>query len=252
MLLQPKQQLGDDDVHVWHALIGEVPALHELDALLLPEELARMRCLHHAKDRDLFLLSRAVMRSVLASYLDCDGCDICLVGDNHGKPMLRPDRHPAELHFNLTHSRGAVALAVSRREVGVDVEDRRRRVEYLALAERFFSPPESEHLRRLPERELPEAFFAIWTLKEAFVKGLGRGIAFPLEAFAFDLDVDRLIAFRPLADFVSRDWHFQQFTLGERHRGAVAVARAAGERVRIELRDWVSAFVPSSHAGGSA
>ena len=57
----------------------------------------------------------------------------------------------------------------------------------------------------LPSEERGPTFFAIWTLKEAFVKGIGRGISFPLDAFCFDLDGARLVRFRPLADFVSRD-----------------------------------------------
>jgi hypothetical protein len=54
------------------------------------------------------------------------------------------------------------------------------------------------------------------------------------------MDGSRLTAFRPLADFVERDWHFHQFNLGERHRGALAV-RGAG--AAIEMRDWATAFI---------
>jgi 4'-phosphopantetheinyl transferase len=131
-------------------------------------------------------------------------------------------------------------LAVSRREVGVDVEEKRRKVEYLALAERFFAPSEWRYLQTLTDDDLPAAFFAVWTLKEAFVKGIGRGLSFPLDAFCFDLDRHRLSRFRPLADFVSPHWHFQQFEVGDYHCGAVAVQ---GGPARIELRDWCSAFL---------
>jgi 4'-phosphopantetheinyl transferase len=148
------------------------------------------------------------------------------------------------LRFNLTHSRGAVALAVSGgREVGIDIEERRRVVEYLQLAERFFSADEARHLRRLAPEQRGEAFFAIWTLKEAFVKGIGRGLTFPLDAFCFDLEVDRLVRFRPLADFVSPDWHFTHFDLGAHHRGALAVQDLAGRAVTVLMRDWAAALV---------
>ncbi len=253
MLLRPKHQIEADQVHVWQVLADNVPYTDGLRAHLVETELARMNCLHHAKDRELFLLSRVLMRSVLASYLDCPGCDVCFACDNHGKPTLHADRHRERLRFNLTHSRGAAALAVSReREVGIDVEDRRRKVEHMALAERFFAATEAIHLRQLAEEERADAFFAIWTLKEAFVKGIGRGLAFPLEAFAFDLERDLLKAFRPLADFVSPEWHFQQFTLGDRHRGAVAVQQPKGSTVTIEFRDWASAFLASSRGEGFA
>jgi 4'-phosphopantetheinyl transferase len=202
-----------------------------------------MKCYRHERDRTLFLCARGLVRTVLASYLDCTCHDVRFAANDFGKPILVPgDSAGAKLHFNLTHSRGAVALAVSGgREVGIDVEERHRPVEYLALAERFFAEAEARHLRGLDPAELPDAFFAIWTLKEAYVKGIGRGLTFPLEAFCFDLDAHkRLTAFRPQADFVDRDWHFHQFDLGERHCGALAVH---GVGATIEMHDWAAAFL---------
>ena len=247
MLLRPQHTLGDHEVHVWHLLADRLTdplAPPALLALLSDQERTRLHNLRHERDRSLFLLSRGLLRSVLASYLDCPCHAIGFAANDFGKPILHPNGASVPLHFNLTHSRGAVALAVSRgREVGIDVEERYRPVEYLALAERFFAAAESRHLQGLCEEERPAAFFAIWTLKEAFVKGIGRGLSFPLDAFSFDLESNRLIAFRPLADFVSPDWHFHQFDLGDRHCGALAVQSPAGGAVRVEMRDWCEAFL---------
>lgn len=247
MLHRPLHTVGAHEVHLWHLLtehVADAATLEAVKALLSGEELVRMNCLRHEKDRSLFLWSRGVMRSVLASYLGCLGHEVCFASDAHGKPILRRETHDRRLYFNLTHSRGAVALAVSGgREVGVDVEERQRTVEYLSLAERFFAPAETRYLQALRADHLPEAFFAIWTLKEAFVKGIGRGLSFPLDAFAFDLEANRLQRFQPLADFVAGDWHFQQFNLGERHCGALAVQNPSGGAVTIEMRDWREVFV---------
>ncbi|MBI2807960.1 MAG: 4'-phosphopantetheinyl transferase superfamily protein [Planctomycetes bacterium] len=248
--------MATDEVHVWHLLAEQVAAPNLLEVargLLADDERQRMNCFRQERDRLLFLLSRVLMRTVLASYLGCDAREVRFGADDHGKPILHagaPGVPPvartsgSPLQFNLTHSRGAVALAVSGGcDVGVDIEERQRSVEYLALAERFFAPAEAAHLRALPVEHLPAAFFAVWTLKEAYVKGIGRGLSFPLDAFCFDLDVTRLLRFRPLADFVSPDWHFQQFELGERHCGAVAVQNPGGGAINITLRDWREAFV---------
>lgn len=249
MLLRPQHTIGADEVHVWHLLadgLSDPAALEALRALLSAEELTRMNGLGHARDRTLFLLSRGLMRSVLASYLGCLCHDLQFTSNAYGKPILRPNGSAGAptLQFNLTHSRGAVALAVSGgREVGVDVEERERRVDFLGLAQRYFAAAEARHLEALREEERSEAFFAIWTLKEAYVKGIGRGLTFPLDAFAFDLEANRLIAFRPLADHVARDWHFHQFDLGARHRGALAVQKPAGDDVKIEMRDWAKRFL---------
>ena len=243
MLLRPQHMIGADEVHVWHLLADELadPAVQTAAvALLSREEQARLGCIRHERDRVLFLLSRGLMRSVLASYLTCSATDLQFTSNAFGKPIL----HARTLHFNLTHSRGAVALAVSgAHEVGVDVEERQRRVDYLGLAQRYFAPDEARHLESISEDERADVFFAIWTLKEAYVKGIGRGLTFPLDAFCFDLDVGRLLAFRPLADFVARNWHFHQFDLGKRHCGALAVQ---GGNVTIQMREWATAFVPGT------
>ena len=253
MLHRPRHTLDVHEVHVWHLLadgLADSAVRHALFTLLSTEEQDRMARYRHDQDRTLFLLSRGLMRSVLASYLGCRCREVRFAANDFGKPILHPEGPAAHnapcspLHFNLTHSRGAAALAVSRgREVGIDVEQRERRLEFLALAERFFSADEARYLRGLEDSQRSEAFFAIWTLKEAFVKGIGRGLSYPLDAFCFDLDADRLIRFRPLADFVSPDWHFQQFELGDRHCGALAVQKSAGTDLQIEMRDWQTTFL---------
>jgi 4'-phosphopantetheinyl transferase len=244
MLRQLAHTVGDDEVHVWHLLAERVaePVGGALLGLLSAAERARMNCLRHEPDRALFLLARGMVRTVLASYLGCASHEVRFAANDYGKPIVDANEH-RPLRFNLTHSRGAVALAVSgAREVGIDVEERCRRVEYLDLAERFFAEPEARYLRGLAAEQLADAFFAIWTLKEAYVKGIGRGLSFPLEAFCFELDGRRLCAFRPLADFVARDWHFHQFDLAAHHCGALAVQ---GPAAAVHMRDWAAAFLPT-------
>ena len=240
MLLKPRNSVGADEIHVWHVFAECLTEPAGLRSLLSAQEIERMNRLRHERDRTLFLWARGLVRTVLASYLDCTCDEVRFAANDFGKPILLVDG-PPPLFFNLTHSRGAIALAVSGgRKVGIDVEERHRPVDYLALAERFFAPPEACHLKRLHPDEVPDAFFAIWTLKEAFVKGIGRGLTFPLEAFCFDMDGSRLKAYRPLADFVERDWHFHQLDLGERHRGALAVR---GSGATVEMRDWAAVFL---------
>lgn len=62
------------------------------------------------------------------------------------------------IHFNLSHSRGAAVCALSGAPVGVDVE--------------LLRPAP----RRLAAGMTDEAFFRLWTAKEATVKLRGQGI----------------------------------------------------------------------------
>ena len=159
------------------------------------------------------------------------------MADAFGKPMLHEPVGDPHLHFNLSHSHGVVVCAAALgRQVGIDVEDGARRMECLDLAERYFAPAEVAHLRGLNGDHRQAAFFAIWTLKEAFVKATGHGLSFPLDTFAFELDRDRLLRFHPPVSLPGR-WRFFQFEPTARHRGARAV-ECNGVDVRVVMRDW--------------
>ena len=69
--------------------------------------------------------------------------------------------------------------------VGVDVEHEGRIVAALDLARRFFTPREAAELSSLPPEQQRTAFLRLWTLKEAFLKALGVGLAKSLDGFSF-------------------------------------------------------------------
>jgi 4'-phosphopantetheinyl transferase len=125
------------------------------------------------------------LKALLAAYLDGDPEDLPLQRSPHGKPFLEG---VANLHFNLSHSGTCTAIAVSREvEPGVDVEQPRRQRALLPLARRYFAPSEVEVLEALPEASRNDAFYSLWTCKEAVLKAQGRGIAFGLHRLSFDL-----------------------------------------------------------------
>jgi 4'-phosphopantetheinyl transferase len=248
--------LAPQEVHVWHLCVDQLAdpdLLTELASLLTPEELARQYRYAHERDRRQFFLARVLARTVLGSYLKRPCTSLRFTTTPYGKPLLLETDGQAAVRFNLTHSHGVIACAVSpTHEVGIDVEDERRNLAYLELADRYFARPESAHLRGLEGEEQRAAFFAIWTLKEAFVKAIGQGLTYPLDIFAFELERDRLRAFRRLTDDVPRDWHFYQFHLGPTHRGAVAVQANTDCPVRLKLIDWGSVFLSNSAAALAA
>ena len=87
----------------------------------------------------------------------------------NGKPFLQ--NYP-DLHFNMSHCKKAVAVALHNAEVGIDVECRRA-VSH-ALMERVCSVGEQEIIRMAADPELE--FIRLWTRKEALLKCMGVGI----------------------------------------------------------------------------
>lgn len=154
-------------------------------ALLSPDERLRWQRFARDEDRCRFLLVRALVRRVLARELDLPPQDLYFRADTHGKPRVGSSAAPP-MHFNLSHTRGLSVLAVSRQaEVGVDVEALARKVDLLALARRYFATSEVQALEALAPQPQRELFFALWTLKEAWVKAKGLGLRVPLDEFSF-------------------------------------------------------------------
>lgn len=99
--------------------------------------------------------------------------DLKLYYGEKGKPYLRD--HP--FYFNLSHSGSYVVCALSRHEVGVDIQQYKR-TDIDRLAERFFSTEEKKALKACHDRkELELLFYRLWTRKEAYGKLTGEGIA---------------------------------------------------------------------------
>lgn len=112
-----------------------------------------------------------------------------------GKPQVAPPLPP--LVFSLAHTAGLVAVAAAPPHagpLGLDVEAAGRPVD-LALARRFFAQSEADALFALPQADRARRFFALWTLKESFLKATGLGLALPLDAFSFAFGPQDRLAF---------------------------------------------------------
>lgn len=99
-----------------------------------------------------------------------------------GKPYLVRE---AGIHFSLSHSGAWAVCAVGDHPLGVDIE--RCEPNRPDIASRFFHKEEVRYLNGLPGYARPDAFYSLWTLKEAFVKTTGRGLDLPLRSFCVDL-----------------------------------------------------------------
>lgn len=190
---------------------GEVAAL---ESLLNAQEQARAARFAFAEDRHAYVVAHALLRVKLSERLGGAPQDWRFAASAHGKPYLLDA--PRDLRFSLTHARDMVAVALCEgADIGVDVEPANRRAESLKLAERFFAPEEATYLRSLEGDARREAFFAIWTLKEAVVKATGLGLAGGLDGFTISLDP---LTLTPRdASEASPKWRLAHWRLGAHH-----------------------------------
>nr|AFB69907.1 PPTase7 [uncultured bacterium] len=192
-------------------LEAELAATHELARCLSQDQRVRAGRLVFERDRRRFMIGRARLRHLLAVRLGTCAELVELDYGPQGKPSLAGGFAASDLRFNVSHCGDVALYAFSRcREIGVDVEAVREMPDADDIVERFFSPRERAAYRRLPARERPRGFFRCWTRKEAFIKALGSGLAYPLP------DFDSTPA--------PRGWSLRSFVPGPGLVGAVAVS----------------------------
>ncbi|MFD1330382.1 4'-phosphopantetheinyl transferase family protein [Methylopila musalis] len=180
--------LADDRIDLWLAVPSAPGSEDEADLhLLSDDERERWRRFVAPGARAQFLAARLLLRRTLSRYHAAPPEAWRFAAGAHGRPHVA-EPVGAGLEFNLSHTDGLVALAVSReREVGVDVENVSRVLDTEALAPAVFAPPEAAAFAATAPADRLETFFALWTLKEAYAKARGLGLSLPLDSFAFDL-----------------------------------------------------------------
>ncbi|WP_051356311.1 4'-phosphopantetheinyl transferase family protein [Azorhizobium doebereinerae] len=227
--------LSPDAVDVRWLFVDDVGPDHwpRLTSLLDDGERERASRFHFAQDRDAYVAAHALARALLAAHGAGVPGALRFAATAHGKPELAPEDGAPPLRFNLTHTRGLVAVAVTLdNDVGVDVEAINPARLSLELAARTFAPAEIAHLRGLPAADLPEALFGFWTLKEAYIKAVGRGLSLGLETFACRLSPPG-ISFAPAAADNPACWRLERFAPSPGHALALALRHAAPARVRV-------------------
>jgi 4'-phosphopantetheinyl transferase len=246
--------LPDGEVHLHYALedrLTDPTLLAAYRALLAPEEEKRRVRFHFEKNRHEFLVTRALVRSTLSRYEAVPPAAWTFKQNAHGRPEIAGPAGAA-LRFNLTNTRGLVACLVARdREIGVDVEDVGREGETVAIADRFFSPSEVEELKAQPADRQRARFFDYWTLKEAYIKARGMGLALPLDQFSYELPREAGgpigIAFDPRLGDDPASWQFGQHRPTASHLVSWAIRRRSEPDLRVVIRRVVP-LLPGSDA----
>lgn len=101
--------------------------------------------------------------------------------DDKGKPYAENSAH----NFSISHCGNLVVCAVSKNQIGVDIEKIRN--VRLRMAEKFACENELAYIGETLER-----FFEIWTLKEAFFKCKGTGLGADIKSVSFEISEEHI------------------------------------------------------------
>lgn len=157
--------------------MGEVDLARFADAVPAErrERAARFR---FADDRKRCLAAGVVLHYAVIRHTGGTPRAVEVTTNEFGKPTLS---QPAGVHVNVSHSGDWVVCVTSATEIGIDIE--RTDEASVGLAHRF-APDEYSYVQAAPPHERPRRFARIWTLKESYLKYLGRGLGVPMDSFS--------------------------------------------------------------------
>jgi len=132
-------------------------------------ELEYAKSLKSPKRREEFLCGRALLRRIAKSEYGCENIEVKINGK-------KPELVCSSFYFSISHSRGLIALAVSDKPVGVDIEYIDPKRDTGKIIKRFSLEIQREY-EEISESEKKGYFYNLWTSYESCIKLRGETIS---------------------------------------------------------------------------
>lgn len=202
-------------------------------------EVDRMNRFVQARHRHAFLVSHALTRKMIADAVGSEPSAIRFGTTGRGKPVVLSPT--SDIHFNLSHTDGLIALALDQKPVGLDVEWLGRKGPGLELAHRYFTASEYADISRQNPEHQQHRLLVYWTLKEAYLKAEAWGIVDSLDGFEFLLGSDSERDFKPIELRILKStlapsiaWRFHHW----KPTGTHLISLATAHEKAIDCRLW--------------
>ncbi len=242
--------IAADEIKVWFVspqVFSHSSSYERFHGWLSPNELETYRKFRFEKDQHTYLIAHALLRAALSRCRAIEPSRWMFRTNAYQKPFVLEPSDTCDLHFNLSHTDGMVAVAITRAgQVGIDVETLSQDQIGIEIVQEVLSEDEYHDylLQQPPDQH--KRLLQYWTLKEAFVKATGLGITAGLKNHAFDLSghPHPKIRFLSTSDFSSSDWRFWQYNLTTGHFLAVACQQDASREITPSLEEalWLQEF----------
>lgn len=213
-------------IDIWLGQFSTLKAVDRRD-WLTADEIKRAERFIDPVVSERFIIGRGMLRQVLSQYLSLPPQNIAFIYGTKGKPHILNN----PIYFNLSHSHDQLMLALSwDKVIGADIEYKRPMENMATVAKMNFSAYEQKIFFNLPDDEKVDAFYQLWTRKEAYIKAVGDGFSLPLSGFDITLD-DNPRLLRSLNDDIE-GWAFRSF---EVKNGYVATVCMTAPITKIDI-----------------
>ncbi len=190
---------------------------NQFSNLISNEKRERMKRLLNLCDINRTLIGDLLIRSLVCQKYKMNNEEIKFIYNEYGKPFVQKF---SDFHFNISHSGEWVVCATANSNVGIDIE-RVSNIEALKLANEFFSEEEFYDLSNMNSDEQINYFFDLWTLKESYIKTIGKGLYIPLNSFSIKKESRTLISYKN----IPKDFYFRQYSIEPNYKISACATR---------------------------
>ena len=179
-------QLIPHEIHIWAIHLAITPEKEQqYQSFLSTEEDARAKRFQSPLHKKRFIAAHGFLHQVIGLYLNQAPNQIVFHYNHYKKPHLA--ENPLALQFNMAHSHDLAVYAVTKKDaLGIDIE-KMKKIDYEGISRRYFSKEEKKALSSLQDQEKLQAFYRLWSRKEAIMKALGKGLTIPLSSFSVSI-----------------------------------------------------------------
>lgn len=230
-------------VDIWHLLMDkfvDAAILSDCQALLSSAERTREERYRFYRDRCLYRMTRAAIRTVLSRYSARAPQDWEFEAGLFGKPQLiQSSDWTPPLEFSISHTTDMIVIAIGwGMQLGIDVEATGRQLEE-HVARTCLTVGEQMARQALPPDHRSRRFIDLWTLKESYLKARGDGFNLAPQRLGFTLANDDIHFSAADVEQNALGWSFLQFELSSHH--VVALCTDAARLRRINIRTAIPA-----------
>ena len=182
------RSLASREIHLWFCCgttwmdLFPTQALKDILSCQEYEKHQKFRC---TKAQKQYAQTRIMLRTLLSHYEPTIFPQAWhFVEGPYGKPYVA-NFLSVPLFFNVTHTENLVVVALSRYpSLGIDAEHIHKQRPILDVASFCLTRQEKLAWDELDSMDKRKNFFSLWTMKEAWVKALGRGMSIPFDHFS--------------------------------------------------------------------
>lgn len=219
-------QLHKGSISTWYCETNQIEKkfYSKMKDSLSEAELSEYKNYANAEAAEQFLIGKFLVRNILSLYFpDVEPGLWEFEKNQHGKPFLSNPRFRQKVYFNLSHTKGMVAVALASDELGLDVEKKSYELDVDKISKDVLNDEELSLLSSAQGQEKIDLFYKFWTLKEAYIKATGLGLKISLPSLRFiKQDQEYLIKES------SSHWRLSQFQPSRHFIMAVAVSDIPG------------------------